>query len=83
MNNEKQQTAVQEFWDKIALKLSFEQIDEFTPLFYQAKEMENERMMQCYSDGLVNGIAVRRGECSSESVADEKEYLIKTYEGNK
>jgi hypothetical protein len=49
----------------------------------QAKEMENKRMMQCYSDGLGNGIAVGRKECSFESVADEKEYLIKTYGGNK
>jgi len=28
-NNEINQTALQEFWDKISLKLSFEQIDEF------------------------------------------------------
>jgi hypothetical protein len=52
-------------------------------LIEQAKEMENKRMMQCYSDGLGNGIAVGREECSFESVADEKEYLIKTYGGNK
>jgi hypothetical protein len=52
-------------------------------LIEQAKEMENKRMMQCYSDGLGNGIAVGREECSFESVADEKEYLIRTYGGNK
>ena len=45
--------------------------------------LNDKRMMQCYSDGLGNGIAVGRGECSFESVADEKEYLIKTYGGNK
>ena len=39
----KQQTAVQEFWDKIALKLSVEQLDEFRPLFEQAKEKEKEQ----------------------------------------
>jgi hypothetical protein len=49
----------------------------------QAKEMQNKIMMQCYSDGLGNGIAVGRGEISFESVADEKEYLIKIYGGNK
>jgi hypothetical protein len=49
----------------------------------KAKEMENKIMMQCYSDGLGNGIAVGRGEISFESVADEKEYLIRTYGGNK
>ena len=42
----KQKTAVQDFWDNISLKLSFEQIDEFVPLFYQAKEMEKEQMIQ-------------------------------------
>jgi hypothetical protein len=45
--------------------------------------MQNKIMMQCYSDGLGNGIAVGRGEISFESVADEKEYLIKIYGGNK
>jgi hypothetical protein len=49
----------------------------------QAKEMQNKIMMQCYSDGLGNGIAVGRGEISFESVADEKEYLIKIYGDNK
>lgn len=42
-NNEINQTALQEFWGKISLKLSFEQIDEFVPLFYQAKEIEKEQ----------------------------------------
>jgi hypothetical protein len=46
MSNNKQQTAVQDFWDKIALKLSYEQIDEFVPLFYQAKEMEKEEQRE-------------------------------------
>jgi hypothetical protein len=50
MTNNKQQTAVQEFWGKISLKLSFEQIDEFVPLFYQAKEMEKEMTIKLYAD---------------------------------
>jgi hypothetical protein len=49
MTNNKQQTAVQEFWGKISLKLSFEQIDEFVPLFYQAKEMEKEQIKETAS----------------------------------
>jgi hypothetical protein len=56
---------------------------QYIEILEQAKEMENKRMMQCYSDGLGNGIAVGREECSFESVADEKEYLIKTYGGSK
>jgi hypothetical protein len=52
-NNEINQTALQEFWGKISLKLSFEQIDEFVPLFYQAKEMEKEqnKITENTSDG--------------------------------
>jgi hypothetical protein len=37
------QTAVEWFWNKIALKLSVEQINEFLPEFEQAKEMEKEK----------------------------------------
>ena len=51
MTNNKQQTAVQDFWDNISLKLSFEQIDEFVPLFYQAKEMEKEQKAEDWQLG--------------------------------
>ena len=37
------QTAVQFFWDKIALKVSFEQVNEFMGIFEQAKEMEKQQ----------------------------------------
>lgn len=53
MTNETKQTAVQDFWDKIALKLSFEQIDEFVPLFYQAKEMEKEQHENTWDDSFL------------------------------
>jgi hypothetical protein len=52
-NNEINQTALQEFWDKISLKLSFEQIDEFVPLFYQAKEMEKEQHENTWDDSFL------------------------------
>ena len=55
MTNNKQQTAVQDFWNNISLKLSFEQIDEFVPLFYQAKEMEKEQKIMDYEMGYING----------------------------
>jgi hypothetical protein len=73
------QTAIDWIFEQLFINptLNLREINE------QAKEMENKRMMQCYSDGLGNGIAVGRKECSFESVADEKEYLIKTYGGNK
>lgn len=38
------QTALQSFWDKIALKLSVEQINEFLPDFEHAKEMEKQQL---------------------------------------
>ena len=37
---------MQEFWDKIALKLSVEQVAEFMPLLEQAKEMERSQTAQ-------------------------------------
>ncbi len=45
------QTAVQSFWDKIALKLSFEQLKEFIPEFNKAKEMEKEQIIEARIDG--------------------------------
>jgi len=38
MSNNKQ-SSLQQFWDKIALKLTIDQLNEFMPLFNQAKEM--------------------------------------------
>jgi hypothetical protein len=46
----------------------------------QAKEMEKQQIMQSYSDGLGNGIAVGKEECSFESVCDEEQYYKETYE---
>jgi hypothetical protein len=95
MTNETQQTAVELFIEQLEKKgdpwenSSMNQlhitidIDDYLELKIKAKEMENEIMIKCYSDGLGNGIAVEREDCSFESVADEKEYLIKTYGGNK
>jgi hypothetical protein len=84
MSNETQQTGVEWYHQQIVDRqngngdsISLDKIYE------QAKEIGNLQMMQCYSDGLGNGIEVGKGECSFESVADEKEYLIRTYGGNK
>ena len=43
------QTAVQSFWDKIALKLSVEQVNEFLPEFENTKEMEKEQILTTWS----------------------------------
>jgi hypothetical protein len=51
--------------------------------YEQALQMEKEQIMQSYSDGLGNGIAVGQEECSFESVADEVKYYEQTYGGNK
>jgi len=79
MINETKQSSIDWIFEQLFINptLNLREIKE------KAKEMENKIMMQCYSDGLGNGIAVGRGEISFESVADEKEYLIKTYGGNK
>jgi hypothetical protein len=49
------QTAVQSFWDKIALKLSVEQVNEFLPEFENTKEMEREQIEDAYWEGIFNG----------------------------
>ena len=48
-----QQTALQSFWDKIALKLSVEQINEFLPELQKALGMEKEQTMKAYKNGYV------------------------------
>jgi hypothetical protein len=40
-----EETAVEWLWNKIALKLSFEQVNKFLPIFEQAKEIEKENMI--------------------------------------
>jgi len=52
----KQQTAIQKFWDKIALKLSVEQVEEFIPLLKESKEMEMEKIGLAYHEGLIDGM---------------------------
>jgi hypothetical protein len=47
----KKQTAVQSFWDNIALKLSFEQLNEFILEFNKAKEMEKKQIKDAYNYG--------------------------------
>jgi hypothetical protein len=77
MTNNKQQTAVQEFRDKIALKLSVEQVNEFVPLFQQAKEMEKERAIKFACDVHMN---VKKDKVKSlMQLVDE--YYEQTYGG--
>lgn len=42
----KKQSSIQQFWDKIALNLSVEQINEFLPLFERAKATHKEEQEQ-------------------------------------
>lgn len=86
MSNETKQTAVEWMFNEITLEFTLKGSLSFMDLVnitQKAKEIQHDQMMQCYSDGLGNGIAVGQGECSYQSVADEKEYLIKKYGGNK
>jgi hypothetical protein len=48
-----QQTALQSFWDKIALKLSVQQVNEFLPELQKALEMEKKQTMKAYKNGYV------------------------------
>jgi len=79
-NNEINQTALQEFWDKISLKLSFEQIDEFVPLFYQAKEMEREQIINAFEQGENNSVDYFNPE---NRIKESEQYYNETFGGNK
>jgi hypothetical protein len=66
------QTAVQSFWNKIALKLSVEQVNEFLPEFEQAKEIEKEMIKQSYTDG----------KYQSGYYTNSEEYYNETFKNN-
>jgi hypothetical protein len=82
-NNEINQTALQEFWGKISLKLSFEQIDEFVPLFYQAKEMEKEQHEATALAMIEYALDNIEGKNNLNGKDAFEQYYNKTYGGNK
>lgn len=51
MYTTREKTAVQMFWDKIALKLSFEQLNEFVSEFKKAKKREKEQISMAHLEG--------------------------------
>jgi hypothetical protein len=79
MTSIKRQTALQEFWDKMALKLSTEQLNEVLPLFNQAKEIEKEQIKSAFNMG--DMFNADYYYMASESEAEN--YYNETYGGNK
>ena len=65
------QSSIQQFWDKIALKLSVEQINEFLPLFEQAKAMHEVEIRMAFYDGQLH-----------EGTKSAIEYYNETFGGN-
>jgi hypothetical protein len=76
-----QQTAVKSFWNKIALKLSVEQINEFLPEFQEANEMFQEQIMKAYDDGAIDTMQEQEGlDISMDQNGEESgKYYNKTY----
>ena len=86
MSNNKQQTAIQKFWDKIALKLSVEQVEEFIPLLKESKEMDKEqtksRAVESYY--LYTQYLEQIPKVGGATVEmDFEQYYEQTYGGNK
>jgi hypothetical protein len=80
------QTAVDKFHDAVNDMIARRRpmtSNEVAKIWLECKEMEKEQIMQSYSDGIGNGIAVGQEECSFESIADEVKYYEQTYGGNK
>ena len=79
------QTAVDFFWNKIALKLSVEQIVEFLFVFEKAKEIEKEQIIDARVSGFASSAEGWNGEIPcmkwSEMVRETKceEYYNETY----
>jgi len=44
-------TSIQNFWNKIALKLSVDQVNDFLPLFEQAKEIHKGEIIDAFNLG--------------------------------
>jgi hypothetical protein len=84
MNNNKQQTAVEFYLDKvfdiigdvILDKLSIEQINKIHDLSLQAKEMEKEQIAKAFDDGDYNYHYSRK---TGDDFEDGKEYYQEVY----
>jgi len=79
MENNKQQTAIQSFWDKIALQLSIAQINEFLPEFEKAKEMHKEQIENAWDRGQYIGETFPQRNIEPEYENNSEEYYNKTY----
>ena len=86
------QSSIQQFWDKIALKLSVDQINEFLPLFKQAKAKHNEEMVDflkwtegVYSFGNVLGLWYEHINTERKYTTEQlyNKYYNETFGGNK
>jgi len=79
MENNKQQTAIQSFWDKIALQLSIAQINEFLPEFEKAKEMHKEQIENAWDRGRYIGETFPQRVIMPEYENNSEEYYNETY----
>jgi hypothetical protein len=84
MTNNKQQTAVEQFAEQLAIKnllgiYTHDEMVMFEDLLKQAKEMEKERIETAYNKGTVHGIDYPE---SILPITGEQYYEI-TYGGNK
>jgi hypothetical protein len=66
-----EQTAVEFFWNKIALKLSFEQVNEFLPVFEKANKIFGNQIKDAFVGGLIN--------CDNTNNYDSEQYFEERY----
>ncbi len=71
-----QQTAVEWFWSKIALRLSIEQVNEFLPELQKALEMEKEQIR----NAIIWGTDIEAGLIDRNyKIQVEEQYYNETY----
>jgi len=75
-----QQTAVEIFWNKIALQLSVEQINKFIPEFQQAKAMEKEQIINADLNATIRTAKGFNADVSVRRVKElAEQYYNETY----
>lgn len=71
------QTALESFWNNIALKLSVEQVNEFLPEFENTKEMEKEQIIDAHKHGFSEGTCF--GATTIHKFVSAEEYYNETF----
>jgi len=71
-------TSIQNFWNKIALKLSVDQVNDFLPLFEQAKEMHKGEIIDAWETSHISMMTSEQyyNETFVSKITDAKDVVL-------